>query len=63
VLDNEGLIVKIGLFGRRRIYVPLSDVDRVDETVQAVYLRRIPAGVAPLAATADSPAPAGEDSA
>jgi hypothetical protein len=40
VADAAGFTVKVGLFGRRRVFVPHSDVERVDEKVQAVYLSR-----------------------
>jgi hypothetical protein len=41
-LDDDGLVVKVGVFGRRRIFVPNADIERVDEKVQAVYLVRVP---------------------
>lgn len=42
VLDAHGLIIKVGVFGRRRVSVPFTDIERIDETVQAVYLHRLP---------------------
>jgi hypothetical protein len=30
------------VFGRRRVSVPFTDIERIDETVQAVYLHRLP---------------------
>ena len=40
VADGDGFTIRLGLLGRRRVFIPHSDVERVDEKVQAVYLSR-----------------------